>query len=171
MKLFGVLLRRNISKINITVKLKRQWFLLIFLAYNFKIHKTIDSNKIELQDIRKIFYKNNYKNIFFWNTFHIRNTFFTINACLHHPLQPQALIWQTITQIQLLPAVCLIFNFTYFQVVDNLWITCGFSKDYFFVSWRFAKFSKWYTSHESNLRVRILAVLTKNAWPFLSKKQ
>jgi len=34
------------------------------LAYNFKIHKTIDSNKIELQDRRKIFNKNNFKNIF-----------------------------------------------------------------------------------------------------------
>ena len=31
-----------------------------FLEYNFKIHKTFDSNKIEPQDIRKIFHKNNY---------------------------------------------------------------------------------------------------------------
>ena len=47
-----------------TVKLKRQCFLLFFLAYNFKIHKTIDSNKIELQDMREIFLKKIYKKIF-----------------------------------------------------------------------------------------------------------
>ena len=64
LKLFGVLLSRDISKINITVKLKRQCFLLFFLAYNLKMHKTFDSNKIELQDLRKIFYKIIYKNIF-----------------------------------------------------------------------------------------------------------
>jgi len=34
------------------------------LAYNFKIHKTIDSNKIELQDMREIFLKKIYKKIF-----------------------------------------------------------------------------------------------------------
>ena len=48
LKLSGALLSRDISKIYFTVKLKRQCFLLFFLAYNFKIHKTIDINKIEL---------------------------------------------------------------------------------------------------------------------------
>jgi hypothetical protein len=64
LKLFGVLLSWDISKINFTVKLKRQCFLLFSLAYNFKIHKTFDSNKIELQDMRKIFFKKICKNIF-----------------------------------------------------------------------------------------------------------
>ena len=58
LKLFGVLLSRDISKIYFTVKLKRQCFLLYFLAYNFKIHKAFDSNKIELQDMREIYFKN-----------------------------------------------------------------------------------------------------------------
>jgi len=47
-----------------TVKLKRQCFLLFFLAYNFRIHKAFDSNKIELQDMREIYFKIFYKNIF-----------------------------------------------------------------------------------------------------------
>jgi len=39
-------------------------FFLFSLAYNFRIHKTFDSNKIELQDMRKIYFKIFYKNIF-----------------------------------------------------------------------------------------------------------
>jgi hypothetical protein len=63
-KLFGVHLSWDISKINFTVKLKRQCFLLFLLAYNLEIHKTFDSNKIELQDMKKIFFLKFYKNIF-----------------------------------------------------------------------------------------------------------
>ena len=122
MKLFGVLIRWNISKINITVKLKRQWFLLFFLAYNFKIHKAFDSNKIELQDMSKIYFKIFYKNIFSEIPFTLKILFLHL---MHPPntlTQPQVLICFTITQTELLPEVCLIFSFTYFLVVDNLWI-------------------------------------------------
>jgi hypothetical protein len=57
LELFGVLLSRDIIKINHTVKFKKAMFFLFSLAYNFKIHKTFDINKIELQDMIKIFLK------------------------------------------------------------------------------------------------------------------
>jgi len=44
----GVLMRRNIIKTKLCVKLKKIMFFLFFLAYNFEVHKTIDSNKIEV---------------------------------------------------------------------------------------------------------------------------
>jgi hypothetical protein len=47
------LMRRNIIKMKLCVKLKKIMFFLFFLAYNFEIHKAFGSNKIELQETKK----------------------------------------------------------------------------------------------------------------------
>ena len=44
----GVLMRRNTIKMKLCVKLKKIMLFLFFLAHNFEVHKTIDSNKIEV---------------------------------------------------------------------------------------------------------------------------
>ena len=41
-------MRRDIIKMKLCVKLKNIMFLLFFLAHSFEVHKTIDSNKIEV---------------------------------------------------------------------------------------------------------------------------
>ncbi len=46
-----------------------------FLAYNFEIHKTFDSNKIELHDTKKYFFKFFLKS-FFLNNFLYKKRFF-----------------------------------------------------------------------------------------------
>jgi hypothetical protein len=53
-------------------------FFLFSLAYNFRIHKAFDINKIELQDMRKIFFKNIYKKIFSEIPFTLEILFFKL---------------------------------------------------------------------------------------------
>ena len=71
------LIRRNIIKMKLSVKLKRLCFFLFFLAHNFEIHKTIDSNKIELQDIKNNFLKYFLK-ILLLNYFCIKKELFSL---------------------------------------------------------------------------------------------